>query len=281
MFEHNQLDNGSLPDFEYDYECRSSYIHELTVRQQTQSTSMQSSSNSIPKTLVQFWDDDNNLPEDVRECMDSWGRLEEEGFSVVRFSDESALDYISSNYSERERTAFLRCRHPAMRSDYFRMCFILCDGGFYVDCDDVLIGDGWKSVFLTNHLKLQPLCFDLEMNKMISTSDFLSLDTKTENRVFYLNNNPLAAPARHPMLTRALKRSTEHLLNDAVPNIQNSTGPGNMTVSLATHAHHLDTIGAPHDFEFILNWDKLAFTKWNLSYRNDARNWRLDDASGF
>ncbi len=69
--------------------------------------------------------------------------------------------YIAERYGPREVAAFERCRHPAMRSDYLRMCFVLAEGGLYVDADDVLLGDGWSDVFRDGTLKVQPLCYDV------------------------------------------------------------------------------------------------------------------------
>ena len=36
--------------------------------------------------------------------------------------------------------------------------------------------------------------------------------------------------------------------------------------------------GAPLDFELLRDWEAIAETRWELSYRNDARNWRNMDA---
>jgi hypothetical protein len=117
---------------------------------------------------------------------------------------------------------------------------------------------------------------------MVSASKIWRVDLSTDGRVFYVNNDPIAAPAGHPMLARALARSTEKLLGDEeLPIIQSTTGPGNLTVALATHAHALVSASSPIDFELLRNWDDIAETRWNLSYRGDARNWRNVEGSGF
>jgi hypothetical protein len=113
---------------------------------------------------------------------------------------------------------------------------------------------------------------------MVPASEIWRADLPIDGRIFYLNNDPVAAPADHPVLRRALARATERLLGeDALPEIQSTTGPGNLTAALAAHARELMIAGAPLDFELLHNWDSIAETRWELSYRGDARNWRNMD----
>ena len=153
------------------------------------------------------------------------------------FGDASATAYIAKRYGPPELAAFARCRHPAMRSDYLRICFVLAEGGLYVDADNVLMGDGWKDIFSDGTLKVQPLCYDVTAGGMVSMSELQQTDLPAEGRIFYVNNNPIAAPAGHPVLRRALARATNRLLDgEPTPEIQATTGPGNLTAVLAAHA---------------------------------------------
>jgi hypothetical protein len=191
------------------------------------------------------------------------------------FDDFSAAAYIADTYGERERQAFTRCSHPAMRCDYLRMCFVLAEGGLYVDADDVLLGDNWRQIFRDGRLKVQPLCYDISARGMVPAAEIWRPDLPTDGRIFYINNDPIAAPANHPVLRRALVRATDKLLGEErFPEIQSTTGPGNFTVALAAHARHLKLAGLPCDFELLRNWNSIAETRWDLSYRGDARNWR-------
>ncbi|ESZ61602.1 glycosyltransferase [Mesorhizobium sp. L103C131B0] len=271
------------PGFEEDDHLRSAFIRYLTL-QKLNECSLPSINETIddaaiPRILVRYWHDPNDVPGDVRECLNSWNPLQkEEGFEFRTFHDASAAAYISDVYGPPERAAFERCRHPAMRSDYLRMCVMLAEGGLYVDADDVLVGDGWKQLLLDSKLKLQPLCYDIPTGKMITAAQIWQHDLPTANRIFYVNNNPIIAPPRHPLLRRALARATERLLGRRPrPEIQSTTGPGNLTASLAAHAHALQGVGADLDFELIRDWSVIAETRWDLSYRNDARNWRNMD----
>ena len=270
--------------FEEDERLRSDFIRGLTLRQLGTSTANEgmqlAGPGRIPRTLVRFWHDPSNLPEDVGVCLASWDRLGSEGFDLRMFDDASGAAYIARTYGPPEVRAFARCRHPAMRSDYLRMCFILAEGGLYVDADDVLLGDGWRAIFRDAKLKLQPLCYDIPSSGMLGATEIQRTDLPTDGRIFYVNNDPIAAPAGHPVIRRALARATERLLGEeSLPEIQSTTGPGNLTAALCAHARELMHFARPFDFDFLLDWEAIAETRWDLSYRGDARNWRLMDAS--
>jgi mannosyltransferase OCH1-like enzyme len=273
---HASTDMDYPPDFETNEKLRSAFIREITMRQlQEASTVANAASDSIPKRLIRYWHDPSDIPGDVRNCMDSWDRLVEDGFEFHMFNDVSGAAYIENNYGEPECKAFGRCVHPAMRCDYLRMCFVLAEGGLYVDADDVLLGDGWKRLFRDGRLKLQPLCYDIAGGAMMTAADIWRPDLPTEDRVFYVNNDPIAAPPGHPVMHRALRNATAKLLDDDwYPEIQSTTGPGNLTAALAAHAHDLRRAGCPPDFELLRDWESIAEMRWHLSYRGDARNWR-------
>ena len=157
--------------FEEDDRLRSDFIRQLTLRQLGRDRASSSRTDRtvlIPRTLVRFWHDACDVPPDVRRCLESWDALRDEGFAFRMFDDASAAAYIAERYGPRERAAFTRCRHPAMRSDYLRMCFVLAEGGLYVDADDVLLSGGWRDVFRDGTLKVQPLCYDLTAGGMVS-----------------------------------------------------------------------------------------------------------------
>lgn len=275
------MDSYSL-GFEEDDQLRSNFIRDLTLQQLKLTPSPidydTADSALIPKILIRYWHDPRDLPEDVRTCLNSWERLSKEGFEFRMFDDISAAAYIADRYGARELRAFARCRHPAMRCDYLRMCFVLAEGGLYVDADDVLLGEGWKSLFRDSKLKVQPLCYDISSSKMLPAADIWRVDLPTNGRIFYLNNDPIAAPPNHPVLRRALDRATEKLLGtDRFPEIQATTGPGNFTAALAAHARELRVSGNLPDFELLRDWEAIAETRWELSYRDDARNWRNMD----
>lgn len=272
------MDDPHPPGFEESEPLRSAFIRDVTLRQLRQPApwgAAPSETARIPRRLVRYWHDPSDLPDDVRACLDSWDRLDGEGFEVRLYDDATAAAYIAETYGARESAAFARCRHPAMRCDYLRMCVLLAEGGLYVDADDVLLGEGWRDIFRDGRLKLQPLCYDIPSGGMVKAADIWRADLPVDGRIFYVNNDPIAAPARHPVLIGALDRATDRLLGeDPLPEIQATTGPGNLTAALAAHVRRLDLAGLPWDFELLRDWEAIAETRWHLSYRNDARNWR-------
>src|SRR5687767_2598109 len=107
------------PGFEEIEHQRSAFIRELTLHLLDQPNSPRVLGspvpNTVPRTLIRYWHDPNDLPDDVRDCLASWDHLVDEGFAIRMFCDESAATYIAERYGAREREAFARCRHPAMR----------------------------------------------------------------------------------------------------------------------------------------------------------------------
>jgi hypothetical protein len=269
----------SPSSLELNEKLRTEVIRDIVLTQMaetlTEKETTQPQHVSIPRQLIRYWHDPENLPSDVRTCLESWDCLTDFGFQLHLFDDESAAAYIREHYGDRESAAFARCGHPAMRCDYLRMCFILAEGGLYVDADDVLLGDAWTEIFRDGRLKLQPLCYDISAGSMAPAEDIWRQDITTEDRVFYVNNDPIASPPDHPVLQRALGTATAKLLDTGHDlEIQSTTGPGNLTTALAIHAQQLSLAGLPFDFELIRNWDQIAEMRWDLSYRGDERNWR-------
>lgn len=88
----------------------------------------------------------------------------------------------------------------------------------------------------------------------------------------------MIACANHPIIERALRNATASLeqeLNGELPEVQATTGPGNLTRSIfeviAEKSCPEDALLVVHD------WEKTSTSKWPLSYRNDKRNWRLSN----
>lgn len=237
----------------------------------------------IPKTIVQYWHDLRHLPYDVRECIASWTRWNASGYTHRLFDKHIAEAFISSSLGARHVYAFERCYHPAMQADYFRLCYLLVKGGFYIDADDVCIGTDIGWLFEDGRLKLQPLCYDISSEAMVKPSVFLCADAYDPSWIFYFNNNPLGASQGHPIVECALNRATrllEQSGEDTLPEIQATTGPGNLSRSIfdlgTTVRGNIES-----DLVVLQDWDSLAVSQWPLSYRDDARNWRLSNQVKF
>jgi len=231
---------------------------------------------------VQFWHNPRQLPEDVKECIASWARWEGKGIRHRLFDERSAKAFISRSLGKRHEHAFESCYHPAMQADYFRLCYLLVEGGLYVDADDVCVCTDISCLFDDGRLKAQPLCYDIDSGTMVNPSVFLHSDAYNPSWIFYFNNNPLIANRGHPIIERALRQATELLElagEDVLPEIQTTTGPGNLSKSIFELGTTLG--GVEGDLMILRDWNSFAVSKWPLSYRNDARNWRLSNQRRF
>ncbi len=257
--------------------ARSNFVRELVQ----QSRNCKSGSTAWPgptqRRIVQFWDDLERLPDDVEACMNSWKKLEGDGFELVVFDRVSASNFIRDRLGSRHEQAFARCYHPSMMSDYFRYSWVLVEGGFYIDADDVYHGTPIGHLFDDGRLKLQPYCYDVATSQMVAPSIFTEAGADQPGWIFYFNTTPMIAPRNHPMIERALVNATESLEANIVsdlPEVQATTGPGNLTravFEIVSERSSSEALMVAHD------WEQTSTSQWPLSYRDDARNWRLSN----
>lgn len=261
---------------------RSEFIRRLIHMSPEDPADDNGAAGQIPKTLVQFWHDLSDLPPDVEECISSWARWGGRGFSHCLFDVHSARQFINDALGARHGVAFQNCYHPAMQADYFRLCFLTIQGGFYADADDICVGSKIGALFVDGRLKVQPLCYDVASNSMVEPAKFQDRNLSSSSWIYYFNNSPLIARPRHPVLERALEQATGKLqivAENCLPEIQSTTGPGNL--SQAIFELGMASREAQRDILVLQNWDSLAFSKWPLSYRSDARNWRNSNQKRF
>ena len=235
-----------------------------------------------PRRIVQFWDDLDRLPEDVRECMESWRTLERSGFELHVFDESSARSFIRIHLGSRYEKAFDRCYHPSMKSDYFRYSYVLVEGGFYVDADDVYHGTTIDYLFTDGRMKLQPFCYDIATGQMVPPSLFVNPGASQLSWIFYFNTTPLIAGRNHPIIERALLNATTSLEQESkggLPEVQATTGPGNLTRSVF---EVITNEGRPEEVLLVVHdWEKTSTSKWPLSYRSDKRNWRISNQQAY
>jgi len=231
-----------------------------------------------PRRIVQFWDNLDRLPRDVRACMESWKKLEQSGFELQVFDEGSAREFIRIHLGSRYASAFDKCYHPSMQSDYFRYSYIFVEGGFYVDADDVYHGTEIDHLFRDGRLKLQPFCYDIATAQMVPPSVFVNPGANELSWIFYFNTTPLITVRCHPIIERALLNATTSLEQEpqgTLPEVQATTGPGNLTRAvfevIADDGCLKDALLVVHD------WEDISTSKWPLSYRSDKRNWRLSN----
>lgn len=230
---------------------------------------------SIPRNIVQYWDD-SEIPSDVQRCLNSWRVMGSLGFKQLIFDKKRARMFIERHFSNTNLRAFDSCTHPAMRSDYFRLCFLLKNGGLYVDADDELREpEAIVPLMDAGVLRLQPLCYRQSTDSMVVPADFAG--EVGDDLTFYMANDPILTPPNHPIIQAALDQATDRLIaaNGASRDIQWLTGPGNLTEALVHYSLQLEATDTQPDFQFIFTWVQIAPGDWTLEYRNDNRNWRL------
>jgi len=262
---------------------RSNFVRELVQRvNKPYMRHVERLATAPPKRIVQFWDNPDRLPQDVRECMDSWKELEQLGFEIQVFDESAAREFIRTHLGSRYERAFEKCYHPSMKSDYFRYAYIFVEGGFYIDADDVYHGTAIDHLFSDGRLKLQPFCYDISTAQMVPPKNFVNLGGNQSSWIFYFNTTPLIAVRNHPIVERALLNATTSLEQEfmgELPEVQATTGPGNLTRSvfeiLAEESCPEETLLVVHD------WEKTSTSKWPLSYRSDKRNWRLSNQQAY
>ncbi len=111
---------------------------------------------------------------------------------------------------------------------------------------------------------------------------FLRVDAYASSWIFYFGNSPLIADREHPIIENALSRATgllELAGKEELLEIQATTGPGNLSKSIFELGTTLK--GVESDLMILRDWDSFAVSRWPLSYRNDARNWRLSNQQKF
>ncbi len=264
-----------LPSDERD---RSNFSRNLVHRRRDSSSVPPEHSAATSRRIVQFWDDLGRLPKDVAECMETWKKLEKDGFEIQLFDENAAREFISVRLGARYERAFDKCYHPSMKSDYFRYSYIFVEGGFYIDADDVYHGTPLDHLFKDARLKLQPFCYDIATTQMVPPATFTKPGADQLSWIFYFNTTPMIAGRNHPIVERALLNATISLERDSqgeLPEVQATTGPGNLTKSIYEILAHKE---CPEDmFVIVHDWEEISTSKWPLSYRNDYRNWRLSN----
>lgn len=261
-----------LSEFAFEDTKRSHYIFNEIFKSQNTKNNVKKTNTVIPEHIIQYWDDEK-IPGDVQKVMDSWSAT---NIQKTIFNQKSALRFIEENFEHSYVSAFQRCLHPAMRADYFRLCYLYLNGGIYIDADNKYEKNIIKSFLKDYHLKIHPLCYDLSSDSMLDINQYFYDTTSDKNRIYYVNNDPIITPPKHNVIKIALNIATQNLLtNDYIKtDFQAVAGPGVLSMSLVQH--HIDSKLNNEDFDvyILTNWDIVSTPQWHLEYRKDQRDWR-------
>lgn len=177
----------------------------------------------IPKVIVQYWDQEV-IPDDVSSLMLSWKR-QHSGYEYVLFNKTSARSFIKKNCGKEGLSIFDAANIPAMRSDIFRLAYILHHGGVYIDA-------ATKSV----------ACIDCFIKK----NDQLYLMRKWHGGIW---NGFIAAAAFHPVLKEVWNQVVSNVKVKRSNDVWAVTGPGvfNEIVGNAEKYNSLITVANQRD----------------------------------
>ena len=120
----NVLQMNAKNTYKEDHRARSESVRSLVQNARVFNDHGADPGTKTPRRIVQFWDDANRLPTDVKACIESWQTLEDVGFDHLLFDAEEAREFIERQLGPRHEEAYSKCYHPAMQSDYFRLCYI-------------------------------------------------------------------------------------------------------------------------------------------------------------
>ena len=222
------------------------------------------------QAILQFWDQPAP-PEDVLASLESWHRA---GPPVTCFSDAGAAEWLRDAFGLEALAAYLHCHHPAMRSDLFRLAWLLREGGFYVDADDAFIGDAALPDFEAG-LVLLPLA--QHGHEIVPVEHGLQVAAGGAYIGFFANNAPLYAQAGHPVLEAALGSALAHLhgcmARGERGDIHEHTGPSNLNHALMAYLAQCLRQGVEPDVAVRLDWPWLLPFQ-PMAYKQGERNWR-------
>ena len=160
----------------------------------------------LPRQVMQYWDKPEP-PQEVVGLISSW--KDTPGIAHHQFNRQLALEWLGIKLGPDWQHAFRAARSPAEESDFFRLTWLMLEGGLYVDCDDRLIGD-LTEVFQ----RYKGLTVIVEGVRSIA-------------------NNVIFAPPLHPAIVWAAHAARTALLERHSDNTWMKTGPGLMTRAVA------------------------------------------------
>lgn len=199
--------------------------------------------------LMQFWDTDP--PADVVAEMQAWERLA--GARYVRFDAERAIEFFHRAIGAAEARMLAECPHPAIQSDFFRLGWLMTEGGIYVDAD----------------ARMRPGFADLYQKLGGRTV----LWFRTRAAEMTVINGFIAAPAGSAFVEGAFKIACRRLASGKDMHVFDYAGPTLMTQAALRLAERgkLGPVATLTDGFVAAN----IMGQIDSSYKRDTRNWRL------
>jgi len=191
----------------YDYET----VAIVTDRGDTAERSM--TAGGVPAQIVQTFST-SNVVRPVHSAVTRWQETNRE-YHYEFFDDDKCRSFIEENYPAEVLSAYDSLIPGAYRADLWRYCYLVKNGGVYVDIRMEPI-KALRSI-LGSENKNPP--------RFVCARDLFT--PRCASRVAYLYNAFIAAAPDHPILVKAIERSVDQILNrDYGRDSLDITGPG-------------------------------------------------------
>lgn len=214
----------------------------------------------IPKKIIQYWHT-ARPPFDVQNAIGTL-RAHNNTFDYELFNEATAGEFIEYYYGSHYRKLFDKnCVHHTMKSDFFRNCYLLKQGGFYVDVDI--------------------RCFN-GLDAIICNNQFDCFLFYSEGEPYCIDNNFIVCVPENPIIEAILRKQEYNLTaHQSFPDVWSCTGPGATSIAIMEilvekiledrEKTPLDTLklGPSHLAGRSYEHAELAYK------RNSEGNWRL------
>ncbi len=210
---------------------------------------------AIPPRIAQFWNT-SDPPAEILRIMRRWQDVP--GFAYRRFDARSAAAFIGHHLGPDWTRAFGMARTPTEQSDYFRLCYLLTEGGVYADADDLLHGD---------------------LAAFHARSAGLVVYRETLGGA--LGNNLILTPPRHPAIVWAAIAARRALTERHNDSTWFRLGPGLLTRAVARHVVRADAAGTATDVTVLSQADaaRLVLFHVPLPYKRGTGYWNRPTAA--
>lgn len=163
----------------------------------------------IPKNILLFWHD-KRPPQDVEDSIEKIKSFNAD-YNVQLFNSKMAREYIHDYYGALLTDLYERCcLHRAMQADFFRICYLLKEGGFYIDID----------------------CYT-SIDHICSYQNFACFLLFTRGNPSCIDNDFIVCEPNSFIIASILERIEIHLtMRQKFSNVWEYTGPGAVTMAI-------------------------------------------------
>ncbi|MGG5811577.1 glycosyltransferase family 32 protein [Falsiroseomonas sp. CW058] len=203
--------------------------------------------------LFQYWDRDP--PPDVAAEMEKWSRVPTLR-SYRRFDEAEARQYLADRHGAELVRAYDAAWHAAMKSDLFRIAYLLDHGGLYMDCD---------------------------MRQVERTAEFvaamntpLQLTVQTHRPTCGVTNCVMHARPNHPLMARFLERCVRNILDENLRNPLQATGPAALSAMIDQMLRDRDgaAVLLRSTSVSLTELHRRLATNFGASYKKTSKSWQ-------